>query len=96
MFESDADREAMLLGLGGSSVTGPGGRLTGVLDREYLAVGDEVEVDSSAPRLFVRTDEARRARVEHGSTITVEGEVYVVRGIQPDGTGMTVCVLEAP
>lgn len=96
MFESDADREAMLVGLGGSSVTGPGGQLTGVLEREYFAAGDETAVDSSAPRLIVRTAEAKRARVEHGVSVTVEGEIYTVRSVQPDGTGITTCILEAP
>jgi hypothetical protein len=96
MFESDADREAMLRGLGGSSVTGPGGRLTGVLEREYLPVGDEAAVDSSEPRLIVRTDEARRAGIGHGAVLTIEGETYIVRSVQPDGTGrMTTCTLEA-
>jgi hypothetical protein len=96
MFESDADREAMLRGLGGSSVAGPGGRLTGVLEREYLPVGDEAAVDSNAPRLTVRTDEARRAGVGHGAVLTIEGETYIVRSAQPDGTGITTCILEGP
>ena len=94
MFESDADREAMLRGLGGASVTGPSGLLTGVLEREYLGVGDDAPVDSNAPRLTVRTAEAQRAGIGHGAVLTIEGETYVVRGVQPDGTGMTVCVLE--
>ena len=96
MFESDADREALLRGLGGSSVTGPGGRFTGVLEREYAGIGDEALVDSSAPRLIVRTEAARCARVERGTAVTIEGETYIVRSLQPDGTGMTTCILEGP
>lgn len=94
-YESDADRLAMLVALGGVRVSAPGGSFHGVLEVDYEAVG-EVGVESTSPRLTVRSSDMERCRVYLGAALHIGQDVYQVRSVQPDGTGMTVLVLEGP
>lgn len=96
IYESVADRRAILHGLGGVPVRGPLGDCTGILTLDYVAIGDPAPVDSLLPSLTADTDDLARCGVVSGVGIRVGADTYVVRSVQPDGTGMTVLILEAP
>lgn len=93
-IESDATRLAMLRAVGGVTATGPRSTLVGVFDRAYIGVGGDVPVDSVAPQFLARSSDIESAGISDGSTLHIEGRTYVVRSLQPDGTGMTSLVLE--
>lgn len=91
--ETAEDREAMLADFG-IVVTLPGATtITGILDSGYLAVDvEDTEVESSEPVLTCRTIDV--SALTHGSQLTISGSSYYVRGIQPDGTGITTLILD--
>lgn len=95
MIESDADRLAILSGLGGGPVNAPRGTFTGLLESEFVQVG-EIPVDSTSPQLSARTSDVRAAGVSVGIALVIEGEQYIVRSMQNDRTGMTLMLLEGP
>lgn len=103
---TDADLLAMLTGCGGESVTvysgdfgsstygsdAFGGALPGftaVLDREFVEVQG---IEGENPVLTCRTSDV--PGLNHGDSLTVNSTGYTVRGIQHDGNGLTVIVLE--
>lgn len=64
----------------------------GILENEYYEVPGEIGVESSQPLfLCAAADVPTGIR---GKTITVSGISYTVRGLRPDGTGITILVLE--
>lgn len=93
MFESDADRLAMIRALGGVAISGPHGRFEAIFENPHIAVGD-LAVDSTAPSLTARDTDLDRCGVFSGVTIDVGGRIYLARSMQPDGLGMTVVDLE--
>lgn len=95
MFESDADRLAMLQGLGGESVRAPRNTFTGILERPHVAVGDGVPVDDFGPTLTARSCDVTRSGATVGAELTIGEESFIVRSVRPDGTGMTELLLEA-
>jgi hypothetical protein len=52
---------------------------------------DESEVESTEPTLLARTADV--SGLAHGDSLTISSTSYTVRGIQPDGTGMTQIML---
>jgi len=102
--ESAADRLAMLadFGLSCRLTLAAGGRVnfTAILDNEYAAaelLGD-VGVETSVPMLTCRAADISDAA--HGDAVRITAEDgtktnYTIRGIHPDGTGVTVLMLEA-
>jgi len=68
----------------------------GIFDNEYVTVfdGEDASVESSGPVFMCRTADVSAAA--HGDTLAISGTVYTVRGVQPDGTGMTTLRLESP
>lgn len=96
MFESDADRAAMIDALGGVGVSTAVGTFDGLFEEDYVGVGDGAPVESYGPRLIARTADVRRCKVANGTALTIEATPYIVRSVQDDRTGMTVMVLEAP
>jgi len=66
----------------------------GILDKDFIAVtAGEASVESVGPAVHMRDVDV--SGVAHGTSITVGGTAYTVRGIEPDGTGMTTLILEA-
>lgn len=65
---------------------------SGLFDRAYAGVGD-IPVESYSPAVTCRSADV--AELEHGDSVTVDGSDYTIRSIQPDGTGITVLILEA-
>lgn len=95
MFESDADRLAMIRALGGVVISTSFGTLEGLFEADFVPVGDTALVESFGPKVTVRSSDAKSARIEQGLEIRLDGTAYVVRGIQPDGAGMITLLLEA-
>lgn len=48
-------------------------------------------VESTGPQCLARTSDV--TDVVQGSAITIDGTGYTVRGVQPDGTGVTTLLL---
>ena len=75
----------------GETITTDLGTFTAIFDRDYIGVG-EVEVESSGPAITCAstdvTDLVAGTQIEHN------GIRYVVRAVQPDGTGITVLRLQ--
>jgi hypothetical protein len=102
-IESAEDRLIYLdLDAFGSEVTyRPAGNLSltsqilGIFDAAHLSVdvGSGVPVSSSNPIFTCRSADLTGGGKE-GDRLTVDGSDYLVRDVQPDGTGMTVLELE--
>jgi len=75
----------------GVAATIGGGTVNGIFDNGYVA---ELDVESTRPTFTCATADV--STVAHGDSITISGTAYTVRGIEPDGTGVTTLVLETP
>lgn len=74
--------------------TGGGSKdIKGIFDKEFIAVGNVGEVDISAtdPVFMCKTSDAINAR---GGTLSINGKTYNIAIDKPDGTGMSMLVLE--
>lgn len=59
---------------------------------EYdAAVIFDLEVESASPQAIARDSDI--PNIAHGSEVTINSVVYKVRGVQPDGKGMTLLIL---
>lgn len=63
--------------------------VNGIFDAEYE---EAVGIEGSSPMFGCATASVNGAR--HGDSLVVAGVSYVVRGVQPDGTGWTRLILE--
>jgi len=100
--ESDTDRAAFFdtdeFGVAASVTIDGGGAETvnGVFDNEYVGVLDgeaSTPVESTRPVFTVATDDV--TGIGHGDSVVISGTTYTVRGVEPDGTGVTRLVMEA-
>ena len=68
--------------------------LTGIFDNEFgeQLAGASVGIETQVPMITVRSADVTSAA--HGDAIEVDAVDYKIRGIHPDGTGMTILVLE--
>ena len=90
--ETAADRTALLADYGTTVTKADTTTFTGIFDNDFLAVDlDESEVESTEPTLLARTSDV--SGLAHGDSLTISAVSYTVRGIQPDGTGMTQIML---
>jgi hypothetical protein len=90
--ETAADRSAMLADYGTTVTKANASTFTAIFDNDFLAVDlDESEVESTEPTLLARTADV--SGLAHGDSLTISAVSYTVRGIQPDGTGMTQIML---
>ena len=90
--ETAADRTAMLADYGSTVTKADASTFVAIFDNDFLAVDlDESEVESSEPTLLARTADV--SGLAHGDSLTISAVSYTVRGIQPDGTGMTQIML---
>lgn len=88
-FETDADRLAILNGCGAEDVTLNGAAVRAIFDNAYAETFDAA---GTRPQLTCRSSDA--AAVTVGHIAVVRGSNYVVRNLIPDGTGISVLVLE--
>jgi len=74
---------------GGSATT-----VNGIFDNEYFETdaGGEVAFALQQPMFHCRTADV--ASAAEGDAITISGTDYIVRNVRPDGTGMTMLMLE--
>ena len=90
--ETAADRTALLADYGTTVTKTDASTFTAIFDNDFLAVDlDESEVESTEPTLLARTADV--SGLAHGDSLTISSTSYTVRGIQPDGTGMTQIML---
>jgi len=95
--ESAADRAILLADFGQSATfthSSTTTTITGIFDNDFVEVdmGGGVGVVSAEPKFFVRSSDVSTA-VED-DTIVTGGVTYKIKVVQPDGTGMTILVLE--
>lgn len=63
-----------------------------IFDDPYLTVGAAgVEVESTAPVAHVRTADV--PGIKHGDALKIGETTYKIRGVRPDGTGVTLLTL---
>lgn len=65
------------------------GNVQGQFRNEFV---DALTVESQTPTLQCRASDIDG--IVHGHTMTIDSTVYTVYGVQPDGTGITMLVLE--
>jgi hypothetical protein len=69
-----------------------GSTFKAIIDAPFMSVGDGAGVESSALSLIAQTEDV--ADLAHGEILEVDNVEYVVRGIEPDGLGVTTIRLE--
>lgn len=90
-MDSDADRLALIKGLGGQLVRHDAGEFWAVFDREYVLILDGVESRSTA------LSAARTSDIDalpKDTLLTIDGEDWQIKRHEPDGTGMSVVMLK--
>lgn len=63
--------------------------VNGIFDSDYVEING---VEAKRPVFMCKASEV--SGVVHGKTLVANSKSYVVRGVQPDGTGLTMLVLE--
>ncbi len=67
--------------------------ITGIFDNEYSdASGGEVDFEASQPTFLVQTADV--PDVAQGDQLFVNSRYYRIVNVQPDGTGLTLLILE--
>ena len=69
--------------------------IIGLFDSPYSRVGLSIPGIQSARTVFT-VMEADVSGVAHGQTIRIGAMTYVIRGVEPDGSGTVRLVLQAP
>jgi hypothetical protein len=92
MFETDADRLAMIKSLGGLAVPVRGNNLWGIFDNGNVDVLSMVE--SSGPSFNCRTSDVELLAIAKDDEVDIKGEQFRVKKMDPDGTGMTLIHLK--
>lgn len=90
MFESDADRLAMIQSLGGQVARVRGSEIWGIFDNDFTVLQDMVE--TTTPALTCRTSDVERLVIVKDDVLELGDAQWRVRQHQPDGTGMSVLV----
>lgn len=96
-IETEADR-AIYLDIAdfGTTVTkADSSTFSAIWDYRFVLVqpnGLTVGTESREPRVSARTSDV--AGLTIGDSLTISGNAYVIRGVEPDGTGMTQLILE--
>ena len=93
-MDSDADRLAMLQGLGGQTITATGGTFTAIFDNGYADSLGGPAVEGTEPRLTARTSDLTSLSVGKGDTLTIASVAWKVSRTEPDGTGITIVILK--
>lgn len=69
--------------------------IKGIFDNPHSDVSAGGEVSFSMQESFIQVRSEDVTSIGQGSIITIRGSSYAVIDIQPDGTGMTMIMLEA-
>lgn len=91
-IESEADRLAFFdVADDGVAASINAATIYGIFDDDHIEIGD---ISTTGPQFLCRTSDATAASVARGNTITINSVSRTVRDIQPDGTGLTLLILE--
>ncbi len=75
------------------TIDGTATSISVILNKEYFAIaGESVDVDGTQPVVTCRSSDV--AGIDTSDTIAISGITYNIVNIQPDGTGMTVLILQ--
>ena len=66
----------------------------GIFDNEFVGVEVEAGVPVEMSRPVFTCAESDVTGIAHGDTVVIDGTSRTVRGIEPDGTGMTRLILK--
>lgn len=91
MIESDADRLAMIKGLGGQLVRHAGGEFWAIFDRPS-ALSPDGAVETRQPVLQARSIDVDTLTKD--APLSIGTDEYRIKRLEPDGTGMTTIILK--
>ena len=75
------------------TINGTGSSINVIINKEYFAIaGESVDIDGTQPVVTCRSSDV--TGIDTDDTITVGGVTYNIVNIQPDGTGVTVLILQ--
>lgn len=98
MVETDVERTIFLNDFGVCAQLRRNGKgrktVKGIFDSEYteIDVGGTIGFQSTSPRFVCKTSDL--CDVRDADSLTIDGDLYLIRVMQPDGTGMTEIQLE--
>lgn len=98
MVETDVERSIFINDFGICAEIRKSGRMRktikGIFDEQYteVDVGGTVGFQDVSPRLLCKTSDLCDA--QDADSVKIDGSVYFIRVMQPDGTGMTEIQLE--
>lgn len=74
--------------------SGDGKTVQVIFDRSYMQLTPQgIAVESTDPMALVKTADV--PGIDHTKTLTIDGTVWKVREVKPDGTGITTVMLKA-
>ncbi len=65
--------------------------VNGIFDESFVEING---VESLSPTFYCASADVTANSMADGTAITIGGTGYTVRGVQPDGSGMTLLILE--
>lgn len=75
------------------TINGTDSSINVIINKEYFAIaGESVDVDGTQPVVTCRSSDV--TGVDTDDTITIDNVTYNIINIQPDGTGVTVLILQ--
>ena len=75
------------------SIDGTSSTIQVILNNEYFAIaGESVDVDGTQPVVTCRSSDV--SGIDTDDTLTIDSVAYNIVNIQPDGTGVTVLILQ--
>ena len=75
------------------TINGTGSSINVIINKEYFAIaGESVDVDGTQPVVTCRSSDV--TGIDTADTITIDSVTYNIVNIQPDGTGITVLILQ--
>lgn len=92
--ETSQDRLKILSDFGVDVTVGTS-TIKAIFDNPHQDVTVGGEVPFSIQECYITARSSDLSSVGQGSTITIDSSSYVVTDIQPDGTGMSMVMLEA-
>lgn len=89
-IESDFDRATMIEALGDPAAKGTD-IFNVIFNSEYVVAG---EIAGRHPIAHLQSLDVSKYGIAVGDTLTINNTNYIVRTVEPDGTGMTMLFLE--
>ena len=75
------------------TINGSASTISVIINKEYFAIaGESVDVDGTQPVVTCRSTDV--TGIDTSDTIVIDAVTYNIVNIQPDGTGMTVLILQ--